>query len=127
MKAGYRRMREAQAARMGGRRLNPAPWLRDALRVEPLVEKIRARGGDVVFVKFPFCEEATAFSDRWYPKAHFWDAFARQTDAHTLHYQDGATLGPLRCPDTSHVDARDAPRVTSWLLGELERRQLLPR
>jgi hypothetical protein len=102
----------------------PAAWLHQALEVMPLVERIERRGGGVVFVRMPTCDEHWAATEHRYPKAIFWDAFARAS-GHTIHFKDYAELSSFACPDTSHIDSRDGPRFTRALLAILHERHLL--
>jgi hypothetical protein len=114
-------------ALMGERRVNPAPWLRDAQRLRPLLELLRARGGDVVLVHLPLTGSSEEFSERFYPKAQFWDRLGSTLGVKTVHYRDVPALRDFDCPDTSHLDHADAPRFTGALLDELARLQFLPR
>ncbi len=73
--------------------------------VRPAVEKIRAKGGDVVFVRCPssgfFAEvEAMAF-----PKAGFWDHIAPELGACTVHWADNPSLQGWVVAEWSHLRA----------------------
>lgn len=105
-------------ARMAGRSVDPARWRADVAQVRPHVARLRARGGDVVFVAPPVSGASAAFSEAFYPRAAFWDTLTGATGVLTVHHQD---LGgpPFVCPDTSHLDAEDAPRFTATLLDRL--------
>lgn len=88
---------------------------------DTFVRAIQARGGQVLYLKFPACEKVQAFWDRWYPRATFWDALSSRTRAKTLHFADAPGVFPLACPDTSHIDERDKARVTRALMRAARR------
>jgi len=99
-----------------------AAWLDQALRIEPFVAQIQARGGRVVFVRMPACDERWAADERETPKALFWDRFATRTHALAIHFADYSALRDFACPDTDHIDSKDAARFTSALLAILRDR-----
>ncbi|MBS1118689.1 MAG: hypothetical protein H6Q90_917 [Deltaproteobacteria bacterium] len=109
-------LRRRQLARIGIPAASDAAaaraWLDDALALEPLVAAIQARGGNVVYVRIPTCDERWAADELSTPKARFWDQLARRTHAITIHFRDEPTLSGFACPDTSHLASNDGPRFT---------------
>lgn len=99
---------------------DPDAWLAPALGLELHVALIQSRGGDVVFVRMPTCDERWERDEMFYPKAQFWDRFARITRARTIHFKDYPALANVDCPDTSHIDSKDGPAFTRGLLGALK-------
>ena len=97
-------------------------WLKNALEVESYVTAIQARGGKVVYVRMPTCDERWDAEERMFPKAQFWDQLAARTHATPIHFKDYPTLASFPCPDTSHLDMRDAPAFTRALLEILQAR-----
>jgi hypothetical protein len=97
-------------------------WLQDALGLEPAVAAIQARGGKVVYVRMPTCDALWDADERMFPKAQFWDQLAARTHAIAIHFKDDPTLASFDCPDTSHLDMRDAPAFTRALLQVLRDR-----
>jgi hypothetical protein len=102
--------------------LDPAVWLAEALEVEPAVAAIQARGGQVVYVRMPTCDERWAAEEQQTPKAAFWDQLARKTRAIAIHFKDDAVLSSFPCPDTSHIASKDGPAFTRRLLERLRER-----
>ena len=100
-------------------------WRPHAKYVGELVRKIRDRGGDVAFVRFPTSGEHWASTAICYPREVFWDRVRRFTGARTLHFRDLPETRDLECPDTSHLDAADTPRFTGAILAELKRVHVL--
>lgn len=101
---------------------DPEAWLADALALEPAVAAIQARGGTVAYVRMPTCGERWDAEQRITPKAQFWDQLAAKTHAVAIHFKDYPQLADVRCPDTSHIDSKDAPRFTQSLLEILAKR-----
>jgi hypothetical protein len=111
--------RAAQLARIDGwdkTPAEPAPWLAHALANELYIALIQARGGNVVYVRMPTCDERWINDENKAPKAVFWDRLARHTRATAIHFKDDPTLSDLACPDTSHIASKDGPRFTRALL-----------
>lgn len=104
---------------------NADQWLHTALEMEPYIDRIQARGGRVVYVRMPVCDERWVADQRTVPKALFWDRLAARTHALTIHFADYPTLRDFACPDTSHLDSKDAPRFTRALLAILIQRGVL--
>jgi hypothetical protein len=99
-----------------------ALWLADAMWHEDAVTEIQRRGGRVVYVRLPTCDERWESDERWTPKSTYWDRLARHTKATTIHFRDVPALADLRCPDTSHIDSKDGPRFTRGLIEALRAR-----
>ena len=104
-----------------------SPWLEDTAELDRMVHRIKQRGGKMVFVRFPSTGDSYAMSERSFPKKDFWDPFAARTPAVAIHFNDISSLSGFECPDTSHLDFRDAPRFTNALLDEMILRGVLPR
>ena len=60
---------------------------------------------------------------RLFPRSEFWDVFAAETDAATVHFEGHPALGRFHPPDGSHLDQRDTPAF-STALGEIIVREL---
>lgn len=100
-------------------------WLQAALEMEPYIDRIQARGGRVVYLRMPVCDERWVADQRTVPKDLYWDRLAAHTHALTIHFADYPTLRDFACPDTSHLDSKDAPRFTRALLTILIQRGVL--
>lgn len=124
------RRRLVQLARIeagGVGQANPDVWLQKALSLELHVALIQSRGGEVVFVRMPTCDARWDRDEMFYPKADFWDRFARSTRAQTIHFKDVPALAHFECPDTSHIASKDGPAFTRGLVEVLRSRGLLQR
>ena len=97
-----------------GPQITPAEFIARTRRFEVLAEEIERRGGRVIFVKMPITGILWDRLEKAYPKASYWDEFARQTHFATIHFRDYPEL-QIECADYSHLDMRDAPRFTRAL------------
>jgi hypothetical protein len=94
--------------------------------VKANVDKIRARGGDVVFLRFPYEGFFQQLEDSAFPRERFWDRLVEKTDAVGVTWHDHPQLQGYSLPEWSHLDPRDAERYTRALApiiyAELERK-----
>ena len=102
-------------------------WDRNAARMRDWVEQIRARGGEVVFLRMPTSGDLLRNESALIPRRVYWDRLAKLTTAITIHFQDVAGLDDFVLPDASHLDIRDAGAFTRALLRELKRRGVIHR
>jgi len=84
-------------------------------RVANDVAKIRARGGDVVFVRFPASGPAYWSEARGFPRSLSWEPLLRNTGATGINFADYPQLQGYNLPEWSHMSAADAPRFTKAL------------
>ncbi len=122
------RRRLVQVARLEGHSkdpLDPDLWLAAALAQEVFIALIQARGGKVVYLRMPTCDERWATDEFKWPKREFWDRFSRVTRAVTIHFKDHPELARFQCPDTSHIASKDGPAFTTGLIDVLRRKGVL--
>jgi hypothetical protein len=79
------------------------------------VSKIRARGGKVIFCRFPSTGHCWILESTAYPRKQEWNRLAKDVGAPCLHFADDSELREFHCPDGSHLDARDSERFTRVL------------
>ncbi len=84
------------------------------------VAKIRARGGDVVFVMHPSGGWVAQEELKGFPRAKFWDPLLAQTHAGGVRYDDYPQLQEFRFPELSHIDPDDARTYTARLAPLVE-------
>ena len=85
------------------------------------VEKIRARGGEVVFVR---CPSAGLYyeSEQWSaPRAKTWDPLLAKTGSFGVHFEDDAEMRNVEVPEWSHVSPADSPVFTRAYVRALAR------
>jgi hypothetical protein len=83
------------------------------------VEKIRKRGGKIVFVRFPHSGGLKEIEDRDTPRAQTWDPLLKMTRAPGIYYSDFPELAGFRCPEWSHLTAGDSVEFTKRLVPHL--------
>ncbi len=93
--------------------------------LEPLIRRIRARGGEVVLVHMPVGGGLAAKIDEQYPRPRYWDAFAARTSAHVIHFRDVPAMARLESPDEMHLDQRDQAAFTRALVEVMRARGVL--
>jgi hypothetical protein len=92
-----------------------------------MVRRIRRRGGEVIFVRFPSSKKIWEIDDTRYPMDVYWNCFAAQSSARTIHFADFEELADFDLPDGVHIDASDQTRFTevlSRLLFDQSRQRL---
>jgi hypothetical protein len=83
------------------------------------VRKIRARGGDVVFVRMPSAGPFREIENAAFPRERHWDELLRRADAAGVHFEDHPDLRDVEIPEWSHIRAGDTDRFTRALVVHL--------
>ena len=83
------------------------------------VEKIRARGGKIIFVRFPHTGGLKELEDHDTPRAQTWDPLLKLTGAPGIYYSDFPELAGFNCPEWSHLSAGDSVEFTKRLVPHL--------
>ncbi len=84
-----------------------------------LVEKLRKRGGKVVFVRFPVTGPLKAHEDQATPRQGPWNRVLLETGAPGIHFEDHPDLASFNCPEWSHLSAGDSVEFTRRLVPHL--------
>jgi hypothetical protein len=87
--------------------------------VAAAVQKLRARGGKIVFVRFPNSGGLKALEDRETPRAAIWDRIIKDTAAPGIYYEDFPDLSGFNCPEWSHLSAGDSVEFSKRLVPHL--------
>jgi hypothetical protein len=83
------------------------------------VAKLRARGGKIVFVRFPLTGELKALEDRITPRSDIWDSLLNRTGTPGIYFEDYPELSSFNCPEWSHLSAGDSVEFTKRLVPHL--------
>jgi hypothetical protein len=95
-------------------------------RAKAAVDKIRARGGDVVFVRPPSAPQLRVNEEAQVPKARGWDMLLKDTHSVGVHIDDlPASVQNLTLPEWSHLRRECATVFTDAYVRRLT--QLTPR
>jgi hypothetical protein len=82
-------------------------------------EKLRARGGKIVFVRFPVSGELKSLEDRLSPRSQFWELFLKRTGVNGVYFEDFPELASFTCPEWSHLSAGDSVEFSKRLVPHL--------
>jgi len=83
------------------------------------VKKIQARGGKVVFVRFPVVGPLKEHEDKLTPKAGPWTRIINETGAPGIYFEDHPEL-MFDCPEWSHLSGPDSVEFTKRLVPHLK-------
>ena len=84
------------------------------------VKKIQARGGKVVFVRFPVSGPLKEFEDKLTPKAGPWTRLINESGAPGIYFEDYSELAGFTCPEWSHLSGPDSEEFTRRLVPHLQ-------
>ena len=90
------------------------------------VEKIHARGGKVVFVRFPHTGGLKELEDKLTPRQQNWDPLLRMTHSPGIYYSDFPDLSGFDCPEWSHLTAGDSVEFSKRLVPHLRTALQMP-
>ncbi|RTL59191.1 MAG: hypothetical protein EKK37_12900 [Sphingobacteriales bacterium] len=88
--------------------------------IKTSVDKIKARGGKVIFVRPPSSGGYRAAERKFFPREAYWDKLLAATSIEGIHYEDYPVLAKLTCPEESHLKQSDAKVFTSELIKILK-------
>jgi len=85
------------------------------------IAKLRARGGRVVFVRFPHSGWVKEVENQITPREATWDRMLKETGAPGIHFEDYPELAGFDCPEWSHLSAPDSVEFTKRIAPHLKR------
>lgn len=95
-------------------------------RAVKAVSTLKARGVQVVFVRFPSADGYYAFEQKAFPRESTWDALLAQTGVPGVHFEDHPELQGFWTPEWSHLSASEADRYTAALYPIMKRALTTP-
>jgi hypothetical protein len=87
--------------------------------VAAAAQKLRARGGKIVFVRLPASGELKVLEDRTTPRSQIWDRVMKDTAAPGIYFEDFPELAGFNCPEWSHLSAGDSVEFSKRLVPHL--------
>ena len=99
----------------------PQEWLSDLERVRQWCDKIKSRGGTVIFFRTPTSGALLAAEQKAYPRTEYWDRLSSAVRSPTLYSLDLPWFRRLHLPDDSHVDQSKKTAYTRELTNALAR------
>ncbi|MDB5137829.1 MAG: hypothetical protein JWP37_4432, partial [Mucilaginibacter sp.] len=89
------------------------------LSVKRDVDKIKARGGDVVFTRTPSNGFFLMAEQHMFPRPAYWERLLKETGCKGFYYADYPATAKLQCPEFSHLTPKDAVIYTQTLVSIL--------
>lgn len=83
------------------------------------IDKIRSRGGVVVFVRPP-SSKGILEREKRFPRQQYWDRLLEYTNTPGIHFLDYPATANLTCPEWSHLGPREATVYTTQLIKILQ-------
>jgi hypothetical protein len=84
------------------------------------IDKIRARGGKVMFVRTPSSGGYIETENVVFPRKDYWDAMLTYTQTAGIHFTDYPETAHFICPEWSHLSPSDGVIYTKNLIAELQ-------
>jgi hypothetical protein len=97
----------------------PALIARTQSATREAVAAIRARGGDVVFVRPPSTGPLRTAEEKRLPRKQGWDPLLTAAGVRGIHFDDYASMRGLDLPEWSHLSRRCATVYTDAYVREL--------
>ena len=72
------------------------------------VDKIRARGGQVIFVRTPSSGPFLMGEKMGFPREKYWNRLLTYTNCPGIHFEDYPVIAHFECPEFSHLKQTDA-------------------
>lgn len=88
--------------------------------VKIAIDKIKFRGGQVVFVRTPSSGASLNEEQLGYPREKYWDRMLAYTNTKGIHFQDDPATDHYICPEFSHLTPQDAIDYTKHLIRILQ-------
>ena len=86
------------------------------LSVKTDCDKIKARGGQVLFVRTPSSGPFLAGEKMGFPREKYWDKLLAVTNCPGIHFEDYPAIAHFQCPEFSHLKPTDAILFTKNLI-----------
>jgi hypothetical protein len=80
--------------------------------IKEMVDKIKSRGGQVLFVRTPSSGDYLTAEKMGYPREKYWDRLLVITNCPGIHYTDYPSLKDFVCPENSHLSLSQAKDFT---------------
>lgn len=80
------------------------------------VERIRGRGGQVIFIHFPGDGHLKAMADKDFPREQYYDRIVKETGCFSIHFQDYPELRDIKPVEESHLSKADGILFTQRVI-----------
>lgn len=89
--------------------------------VKAATDKIKARGGKVLFVRTPSSGGYFQGENMGFPRKKYWDKLLSYTNCPGIHFMDYPSIDHFICPELSHLSQPDAEIFTKHFITILEK------
>jgi hypothetical protein len=83
------------------------------------VNKIKSRGGQVIFIRPPSTGLFWEVESKGFPRTAYWERLLTLTGCEGIHFKDYPATANLNCPEWSHLTPADAATYTKELVAAL--------
>lgn len=80
--------------------------------IKKSTDKIKARGGQIIFVRTPSSGAFRQMELGGFARTRYWDKLIEVTGCPGIHFEDDAATKDLICPEFSHLNIADAKTYT---------------
>ncbi len=80
------------------------------------IDKIKARGGQILFVRTPSTGDYRGAEEIAYPRQKYWDKLLSYTNTPGIYFEDYPETAHFICPEWSHLTSSDAVVYTNSLI-----------
>jgi hypothetical protein len=84
------------------------------------IDKIKARGSQIIFVRTPSSGPFLMGEKMGYPREKYWDRLLAVTNCPGIYFEDYPAIAHFQCPEFSHLKQSDAIIYTKNLVQILE-------
>jgi hypothetical protein len=84
------------------------------------IDRIRGRGGEVVWVRLPSSGHLLNIEKVRYPRGKVWDKLMNDTGSFGVYFEDDPAMQRLSCPDWSHLSRTSAVAFTDAYVRVLQ-------
>ncbi len=88
--------------------------------VRKAIDKIKARGGEILFVRTPSSGPYLQGENMGFPREKYWNKLLAVTNCPGIHFLDYPTINHFVCPEFSHLTRPDAITFTKHFIEILE-------
>jgi len=89
--------------------------------IKTACDKIKARGGQVLFVRTPSSGPYWMGEQQGFPRQNYWDRILSFTGSPGIHFADYTSINQFICPEWSHLTPQDAIVFTKNFVEILEK------
>jgi hypothetical protein len=91
--------------------------------VKKAIDKIKARGGEVLFVRTPSSGVYLQGENIAFPREKYWDKLLAYTNCPGIHFEDYSAIDHFVCPEFSHLSRPDAIVFTKSFVEILDKQK----